>query len=200
MLWSCAGERFAGFPARMGFVFTNHVACMPWSARSWTAPKESAFPSCHSIETIVGETARAGADVTQMPPVATSIEQAAIRIVLRGMERAVDLIAPSCLRGSSYSTAASAVKPERDEWRDPLTERSELHAYARLVGDVDELLCQAALLRLTPLLTAAERQDRLALHRLEQRRERRVDREGAERDAHPPGDLPPRGRGGEVVD
>src|SRR5829696_7184662 len=76
----------------------------------------------------------------------------------------------------------------------------QLDADARLVRYVDNLLGQSALERLPSLLPAAHRQDGASLDALEQRAERRVQRDRSERQADPACDVLPRRAPSELVD
>ena len=70
---------------------------MAWAVRIFTAPIESRFPSCHSIETIVGVAAAALVlkVAPQLPPVPASKQQVATaRNVLRRMEPPIARIDP----------------------------------------------------------------------------------------------------------
>src|SRR5204863_1474270 len=74
---------------------------MAWPAGLFTAPIESRFPSCHSLETIVGVAAAALVlkVVPQLPPVPASKQQVATaRNVLRRMEPPIARIDPSVPR------------------------------------------------------------------------------------------------------
>jgi len=84
---------------------------MACAVRILTAPIESRFPSCHSIETIVGVAAAAMVvEAPKLPPVAVSNEQAAIaRNVLRRMEPPIVLIDPPSPESPYYSSVGMGV-------------------------------------------------------------------------------------------